>query len=271
MLQTKDMKIAGRERSNNNASQHEGQLRMAGALQRDFLPRWLPDSDRLSWSALFMPADWVSGDIYDVARVDEEHIGFYMADAVGHSMPAALLTIFIKQAIQMRETVGNEYKIFSPIEVISNLNQRMVELNLSGCQFATCCYCLLNTETLKMTYCRAGHPYPLLVKYDGSIEQMQNRGSLLGVFENAQFEQDSVQLWPGEKIIIYSDGCDPFVEKKIDSENCEVALSEEFKSVTRGSAKDVTNNFKKLVRRNLNETEEVDDVTMLTLEVLSQE
>ncbi|MCJ7730115.1 MAG: SpoIIE family protein phosphatase, partial [Sedimentisphaerales bacterium] len=75
------------------------QLRLAGQVQRDFLPSYLPDNDRLRWAAIFLPAECVSGDIYDVARLDEQHIGFYIADVVGHGMPAALLTIFIKQAL----------------------------------------------------------------------------------------------------------------------------------------------------------------------------
>ena len=101
------------------------QLRLAGLLQRDFLPDRLPNSDDLQWVVTFLPAEWVSGDIYDVARIDEQHIGFYIADAVGHSMPAALLTMFIKQAMVLRQTIDQSYRIFSPVEVISNLNQRM--------------------------------------------------------------------------------------------------------------------------------------------------
>ena len=90
------------------------QLRMAGLVQRDFLPSQLPNSDRLRWAAIFLPAEWVSGDIYDIVRIDEQHIGFYVVDVVGHGMPAALLTIFLKQALVMRETTGNSYRIFSP-------------------------------------------------------------------------------------------------------------------------------------------------------------
>ena len=93
---------------------------------------------------IYEPAEWVSGDLYDVRRLDEQHIGFYIADAVGHSMPAALLTMFLKQAICMRETHGNQYRIHSPLEVIREANQRMAEQHLKGCLFATCCYGLLN-------------------------------------------------------------------------------------------------------------------------------
>ena len=119
------------------ASNMAEQLRMAGLVQRDFLPRQLPNCDRLRWDTIFLPAEWVSGDIYDIARLDEEHIGFYVADVVGHGMPAALLTIFLKQALVMRQTTGNSYHIFSPAEVMANLNIRMTEQKLAVNQFIT--------------------------------------------------------------------------------------------------------------------------------------
>ncbi|MHC4293446.1 MAG: PP2C family protein-serine/threonine phosphatase [Planctomycetota bacterium] len=89
------------------------QLRLAGSVQRDFLPTSLPEGEKVKWANVFLPAEWVSGDIYDVIRIDENHIGFYIADVVGHGIPAALLTIFLKQALIMRQTVDNSYHIFS--------------------------------------------------------------------------------------------------------------------------------------------------------------
>jgi len=88
------------------ASNMAEQLRVAGMVQRDFLPAKLPNSNKLHWGTIFLPAEWVSGDIYDVMRIDESHIGFYVADVVGHGMPAALLTMFLKQALVMRQTSG---------------------------------------------------------------------------------------------------------------------------------------------------------------------
>lgn len=187
------------------------QLRLAGLVQRDFLPARLPHCDKLHWAATFMPAEWVSGDIYDVVRLDEDHIGFYVADAVGHSMPAALLTIFLKQTLVMRQTVKSSYRIFPPVEVIKNLNVRMAEQKLSGYQFATCCYCLLNTKTLELTYARAGHPYPVLVKAGRPPQQLEIKGPLLGVFEKSEYVQQTIKLHKGDKLLLHSDGAEPFI------------------------------------------------------------
>src|SRR5689334_16819345 len=60
------------------------ELKLAARLQQDFLPRKLPQVGAVSFNTLFRPASHVSGDLYDVMRLDEHHIGFYMADAVGH-------------------------------------------------------------------------------------------------------------------------------------------------------------------------------------------
>ena len=111
----------------------------------------------------------------------------------------------------MRETAKNSYHIFPPAEVIRNLNVRMTTQRLSGYQFATCCYCLLNIKTLKLTYARAGHPYPILIRPLQQPQQLKIRGSLLGIFEQAEYAQQSVQLQRGDKLLLYSDGAEPFI------------------------------------------------------------
>ncbi|MBU1259936.1 MAG: serine/threonine-protein phosphatase [Planctomycetes bacterium] len=249
----------------NHTQQLENQLKMAGAVQRDFLPQSLPNSDKIKWSVAFMPADWVSGDIYDVARLDEQNTGFYLADAVGHSMPAALLTMFLKQSIQMRQTLGNEYKIFSPLEVIENLHQKMFAQHLSGCQFATCCYCLLNTQTLNLSYCRAGHPYPILIRKNNPPQQLQTTGSLLGVFDNAHFEQASIQLEPGDKLLLYSDGAEPFIGSVENDRPFE--FTSQFLNIANLPASQLASEFESVVRQN-KASAELDDTTLIVLEIL---
>jgi sigma-B regulation protein RsbU (phosphoserine phosphatase) len=187
------------------------QLLMAGQVQRDFLPKSLPNTDKVRWSSLFLPAQVVSGDMFDVARIDETHIGFYIADVVGHGIPAALLTVFFKQAIVMRETLSNAYRIFSPQEVLTNLNLKITELKLTANQFVTCCYCLLNTETLEVTFARGGHPYPVLIRGNQQPVQLQTPGPLVGVFEHAIFPEMIIQLQKGDKFLLYSDGAERFI------------------------------------------------------------
>ena len=241
------------------------QLKIAGRVQRDFLPATLPDNDRLRWDTVFMPAEYVSGDIYDVAKIDEQHIGFYIADVVGHSMPAALLTIFLKQALVMRQTIDNNYRILSPAEVMRNLNVKMAAQKLSGYQFATCCYCLLNTKTLQLTYARAGHPYPILIRPGEPLQQLEVRGSLLGIFEQAEYSQQTIQLRPGDKLMLYSDGAEPFLG--CFDEETGFAFNEAFTKTTSMPVTEMLNQFSDIAKTQKISESELDDVTAVALEV----
>jgi sigma-B regulation protein RsbU (phosphoserine phosphatase) len=243
------------------------QLRLAGLVQQDFLPTKLPNTDEVQWATVFLPAEWVSGDIYDIVRVDEQHIAFYVADVVGHGMPAALLTIFLKQALVMRETIENNYHIFSPAEVVKNLNMRLAEQKLSGYQFATCCYGLLNTKTLQLTYARAGHPYLILIRPGQQPEQLQIRGSLLGIFEQAEYVQQTIQLQPGDKLLLYSDGAEHYVGRFDDQAGFD--FTEEFCKIKDLPVVDMIDEFNTLMQNQEIELPDIDDITMIGLEILS--
>ena len=242
------------------------QLRLAGLVQQDFLPTQLPNSDEVRWATAFLPAEWVSGDIYDVVRIDEQHIGFYVADVVGHGMPAALLTIFLKQALVMRETIESNYHIFSPAEVMKNLNVRMASQKLSGYQFATCCYCLLNIKTLQLTYARAGHPYPILIRPKEQLQQLEIRGSLLGIFGQAEYTQETIQLQPGDKFLLYSDGAEPFIGDFDDQSG--FGFSEKFYEIKDLPITGMMDEFNTLAQNQEIDPSEVDDVTAVAFEVL---
>jgi sigma-B regulation protein RsbU (phosphoserine phosphatase) len=182
------------------------ELRLAARVQQDFLPKALPKVGDVRFQVLFRPAGHVSGDLYDVMRLDETHVGFYMADAVGHGMPAALLTMFLKQALTTKEIFPGGYRILPPNQTMQKLNDSLVGQNLSQATFATALYGNINTKTLELTFARGGHPNPVLIRSDGSMEILEAGGSLLGIFPEESFEQATVQLQPGDRFFVYSDG-----------------------------------------------------------------
>ena len=241
------------------------QLELAGQVQRNFLPSHLPHTDRIRWATMFRPAQWVSGDIYDIARLDEKHIGFYLADAVGHSMPAALLTIFLKQATVMRQTFGHDYRIFEPVEVVSELNRRMAQQEFSGCLFATCCYGLLNIESYELRLARAGHPYPVLIR-DGQLTCLQSRGGLLGVFGEAKFEQVTISLQPGDKLFIHSDGGERLIGTPKDDGS--LSFGQAFESIAALPVEAMIQAYDHMAGTHRFAPGELDDVTALGLEIL---
>ncbi len=188
--------------------QVDEEMRLAAKLQRDFLPKRLPEVGPVRFAALYRPAGWVSGDIYDVIRLDETHVGVHVIDAVGHGMPAALLTMFIKRALQTKRIVGNTYQIVPPQVTMAELNTDICDENLSSCQFCTAVYCVVDTDTLTMTFSRAGHPPPILMRANGAIEQMDCPGTLLGVEPEATYHSSQVDLSPGDRVVLFSDGAE---------------------------------------------------------------
>ncbi len=140
------------------------ELRLAARLQQDFLPKTLPQIGPIHFHTLYRPAGYVSGDLYDVARLDETHVCFYMADAVGHGMPAALLTMFIKNALVTKQITPGGYRLLDPGETLERLNASLVDQNLTHATFATAVYGTVNASTLVCRYAGAGHPPPLLMR-----------------------------------------------------------------------------------------------------------
>jgi serine phosphatase RsbU (regulator of sigma subunit) len=183
------------------------ELRLAARLQQDFLPKELPEVGPVRFHTLFRPAGYVSGDLYDVMRLDETRVGFYMADAVGHGVPAALLTMFIKQALTTKAIVPGGYRLIPPGEALARLNQTLVDQNLAHATFATALYGVIDTVTLEVTLARAGHPAPMILRAgDKTVEPLQPEGGLLGVFPGETYDTATARLAPGDRLLVYTDG-----------------------------------------------------------------
>ncbi len=182
------------------------EMRLAARLQQDFLPKSLPQLGSVRFHTIFRPAGYVSGDLYDVMRLDETHVGFYMADAVGHGMPAALLTMFIKNALVTKEITAAGYRLIQPCKAIDRLNHALLEQNLENATFATAIYGHVNTQTLQATFSRGGHPCPILLRNGGMVDLPTSDGSLLGIFADGEFSDCTIQLQPGDRLFVYTDG-----------------------------------------------------------------
>ncbi len=216
-LRTKDMhdrladKTAEVHRINRRLQQAyqqiDQELELAQRIQASFLPQQLPQVPTARFAVHYVLRDRVGGDFYDVFRLDENHVGFYVADAMGHGVPASLLTIFVKKGVRAKEVFGQQYRLVPPDEVLGRLNRDLLEQGLSESPFITMVYALFNHRDGTLTVARAGHPYPLLVPAEGEPEMLRQEGLLLGVVD-AAFPARTRHLRPGDKLLLYSDGID---------------------------------------------------------------
>lgn len=240
------------------------ELRLAWRVQQDFLPKQLPKSLKLRFAALYRPASWVSGDIYDIFQVDENHFGFYIADVVGHGVAAGLMTLFVKRALVTKEILDRSYRVLSPDQAIGRLNQEVCSLELPEHQFVTACYGLVNVQTCELEVARAGHPHPILIDPDGRAERIVVDGSLLGVFPEAQFERKSASLTPGSKLILYTDG----LEQAFGQQDGEVKMVEQITQLTHLPADQMIEALSGILDCQENSLHPDDDITAVVIESL---
>jgi len=251
---------------NSHFTQVNEEMQLAARLQRDFLPRVMPQLPELRFATIYRPVSWVSGDIYDVMRLDEEHVGFYLADAVGHGMPAALLTIFIKRAMVTKHIEGHSYTLIEPGKVLGQLNRDMVEQALSDNQFATCCYGIINVKTLQLRIANAGHPPPMRLDRDGQTEELNIKGSLLGVFAEMEYQTKVFQLQHGDKLLTYSDGVElAFVN---DGHDKPLRFRREFSNLANENAETICHKLVEIIDREVGSLHPRDDVTIVGIDIL---
>ncbi len=180
---------------------HE-ELQLAAHVQQQFIPRSLPNIDGVEFGVLFRPCGYVSGDIYDVARLDDRYTGFFVADAVGHGVPAALMTMVLSKAMPSFDDDG---RLIGPAESLRLLNTALMKRTGHIQTFATGVCGVIDGADQTITLAGAGHPHPLRIGPTG-IENIETEGSLLGVFEDGEFTEATFRLNNDEILLIHSDG-----------------------------------------------------------------
>lgn len=194
------------------------ELHLAARMQQDLLPARLPELAGFRFAAMFRPLWHVSGDIYRVERLDEDHVGFMIADAMGHGVRAAMSTMILAHTLVMKELIdtgpeersgraagGARYRLLSPGESLKRLNDEMLRHPSETMRFASALCGVLNVRTGWLELAAAGHPHPLLIE-NGAGRSIEMDGPLLGVFERPAFNAACLRLQPGQTLLVYSDG-----------------------------------------------------------------
>ncbi len=272
LLQGMEDRLRTMDRLGKRLNQHfremDEEMRLAGRLQRDFLPRLHNPIGNLEVATIYRPATWVSGDMFDILRVDDEHTGIYLADAVGHGVAAGLLTMFIKRAIAPKHIIGRRSNIASPSRILATLNDALVEQSLPHCQFVTACYALFDHRTLTLQFARGGHPYPLILRRDGRIQELESPGGLLGLSAGEEFPTVDIALEPGDKVLFFTDGVELAFQAGTDDPINSHAYRKVFESLSSLPVQEMTARIEKMLDREAGSLNPRDDVTIVGLEIL---
>src|SRR5947208_1217996 len=189
-----------REEAIHHLQEQEREIAEAKAIQEKLLPRETPQLAGYEIASSWQSAGAVGGDYFDVLPLGEEALGLCIADVAGKGIPAALLMSNLQAAVR-----GLSSPSLGPDVLCNSLNS-LVWRNTHTDRFITLFYAQLDGPARRLRYANAGHNAPIVVRACGSHERLQEGGGVLGVFEEQSFGLGTVDLAPGDRLVLFTDG-----------------------------------------------------------------
>jgi phosphoserine phosphatase RsbU/P len=206
----------------------ENELTIAQEVQAQLFPRQISELESLEVHGFCRPARTVSGDYYDFLTASSQKMILAVGDISGKGISAALLMATIHSAVraysveslpQMREPVAvgavsgsgrimatwPEGVELSPGSLLSLLNHQLYDSTPPE-KYATLFLAIYDGHSHRLTYSNGGHLPPILIAKDGSVRRLEAGGTVVGLFDKMSYDEDSVEMHPGEIFLAYSDG-----------------------------------------------------------------
>ena len=241
----------------------EAELNLASRIQNSMLPHEFPpfpERNEFDLYASMDPAKEVGGDFYDYYLVDDDHLALLIADVSGKGVPAALFMMVSKTILKTHAMTG-----ISPSEVLGKVNDAICNNNHAE-MFVTVWLGILEISTGKMTAANAGHEYPAIMNASGKFELLKDKhGLVIGGMEGVPYKEYEIQLEPGSKLFVYTDGV-----PEATTANEEMFGTERMLNALNKNPEAGPEEILKCVRASVDDfvqdAEQFDDLTMLCLE-----
>ncbi|HPN34013.1 MAG TPA: PP2C family protein-serine/threonine phosphatase [bacterium] len=176
------------------------QLRLASQIQSSLLPKQAPSIPGYDIAGYSKPAQVVGGDYFDFICVGPGRLALCVGDISGKGLPAAMLMANLQATIRGQCAVDP-----SPGVCLGRANA-LLHQSTDPQKYATLFYCILDFQNHQLTYSNAGHNWPYLIRRNGANSLLKAGGVALSFLPNAEYEQESVVLSPGDLCVLYSDG-----------------------------------------------------------------
>jgi serine phosphatase RsbU (regulator of sigma subunit) len=180
----------------------ERELELARQVQQSLLPRIFPMAPGYKFAARNEPARQVGGDFYDVILLDADRFGVAIADVSDKGMPAALFMTLTRSLL-----LAEARRERSPRSVLINVHRLLLELGRPE-MFVTLFYGVIEGTARRLTYARAGHERPILLR-GGVAQELGGEGGFLGYLldvDELHLSEEQVDLLPGDRLVLYTDG-----------------------------------------------------------------
>ena len=254
------------------ASDHERLLALARELdvarriQQSIVPtRFPPFPHRtdVAIHASMQPARSVGGDFYDYFFIDEHRLAFAIGDVTGKGVPAALFMAVSRTLLRSTAARGS-----SPGECLASVSASLCAEDVGG-MFVTCFYGVLDTRTGRIEMCNAGHNPPYILRADGSLAcTPQAGGFMLGMFADASYDSATVDLGPGDSLVLFTDGVTEAAnpgDEQFEEERLEATLQRLAAAGGQVTAEQIVAGVMADVQQFASGAPQADDITMLVL------
>ncbi|MCK5032582.1 MAG: SpoIIE family protein phosphatase [Calditrichia bacterium] len=189
-------------------------IKAAGRVQRQLLPHDISDIGSLKVAWKFVPSSHVAGDIFNIMPLDDSHVAMYIIDVSGHGVQAAMLAVLIHNFFRLgmdgrslKEKAGQQLTVetlLEPEQVAKALNDNFPMETYDA--YFTGIYGVLNTNTFEFKVVNAGHPAPLIIHKNKSVEFLNNADIPIGILADSEYKANSYKLNSGDTLILYTDG-----------------------------------------------------------------
>ena len=232
-------------------------IKFAEKIQRRILPKkGLYKNVKIDH--LYKPSEMLSGDIFDVFIIDEDKLGVYICDVVGHGITASMMTMFVRQTMRSIKDF-----VVQPSVALTELQKSFSSLDLGVDKYFTIFYGVFNAKTNQFIYANAGHNC-IPIRYNSNgIEMLKTKGLPISlIFSEIYYEENEIVLEEGDKILLYTDGISEVKNAKGEEFGIDRIIN-----IIKEENKDVLNRIIEEVE-DFRWGEQKDDYAMLLMEIL---
>jgi sigma-B regulation protein RsbU (phosphoserine phosphatase) len=193
-------KVIGGVESFHDLSKTYFDLERAKRIQTLSLEHDLPLDGRVSFDTFYLPHDMIGGDYFAIRQLDADHYGFFLADVMGHGVAAALHTVHLS-------SLWRRYypTVIHPSEFAVKVNRELCKV-VKGESFATAVCGVLNAANKTVRFASAGNPPLVVLRADGTIEQLDQQGLPFGVILEAEYDESEFSCLAGDCLLMFTDG-----------------------------------------------------------------
>lgn len=181
-------------------------VRFVRKVQSSILPK-NKTYGNISLEGLYVPSDNVSGDLYDVIKIDENRYAFYIADVMGHGVKASILTMFVKVTIS---SIFDKHPDYTAGQALYKLRDKFTGLDIDSSQYFTAWLGVFDFSTNSLSYSNAGHNCPPMIyrqEVDNCEYLIASGRMISNIIEPDVYNEVKICLKDGDEILFFTDGC----------------------------------------------------------------